>query len=489
MITVKDVSIHYGKRCVVEDVSFQVERGEIFGIIGPNGSGKTTLLKAISGGIPVSSGAIEVNHKQIQQYRSKELAKKVAVLPQDTETAFTYHVWDVVALGRYPYQKGLLQHLTSEDDKIITEVLKQTATYEFRDHPLDKLSGGERQRVLLARSLAQEPDILLLDEPTNHLDISHQMNLLNSLKQWSRTRELTVVAVLHDLNMASLFCDRVLLLNEGKMVDLNEPNQVMQEERLAEVYHAALHRNEHPSVPSPLITFIPKKLEVENPSLMSQLVIEHSGKWIKVMSPARWKTLSSAVLGAGTGWHHIFINRHVGKDYDCDDAEAEFEQYLDQHGIDGSDVLGMMTAAMLEDAVLLHSDKDIPILVMISAGVSNAVDASRAHEHSSIAEVGTINIWVFIEGTLTEAAYVQAMMTVTEAKVKALIDEDIKDPVTNTLATGTSTDSILIAASQTEKSYAYAGTITELGKDIASLVYNGTRQTLSRNKQRKEQQK
>lgn len=471
---------------VVQDLSFEIKKGEIFGIIGPNGSGKTSLLKAIGGGITPEGGDIVIDGRALSSYRSKDLAKKLAVLPQESETAFSYSVWDVVALGRYPYQKGWLQGMTKQDERVITEALKQTDTYPFRDKLLQQLSGGERQRVLLARALAQEPDILLLDEPTNHLDLSHQMSLLNALKQWSRDRKLTVVAVLHDLNMASLYADRILLLDEGKMVALDSPNRVMEEKQLEDVYGASIHRKEHPSVPSPLITFIPDREVGLSRSAIDSLTIEQTSEWIYIKSEQKWKALSSAVLGAGFRWHDSFMNRHVDKSYCCDDPEGEFKTYLRDHFLDPHDTLAMMTAAKLEDASILRSAEDAPsILVMISAGTSNAVDASKAHQLPKWeATVGTINTWVFIEGEIPEAAYVQALMTVTEAKAKALHDEEIRDPVSGTIATGTSTDSVMIASTQSSPYYAYAGTITPVGKEIARLVYEGMRATIQSYKKR-----
>ncbi len=486
MIECQNVTVQYGSMKVVENLSFEIEKGEVFGIIGPNGSGKTSLLKAIGGGIALNRGIIKIDGRTLSAYRSKDLAKKLAVLPQESETAFSYSVWDVVSLGRYPYQKGWLQGMTKQDEQVIKDALKQTDTYQFRDKLLQQLSGGERQRVLLARALAQEPDILLLDEPTNHLDLSHQMSLLNALKQWSRARKLTVVAVLHDLNMASLYCDRILLLDKGKMVALNSPNSVMEEGQLEHVYRASLNRKEHPSVPRPLITFIPERKTENHLTAIDSLTIEKTSEWILIKSDQKWKALSSAVLGAGFRWHDTFINRHVDKDYRCDNPESEYKAYLYDHKLDANDTLAMMTAARLEDASILRSKMDAPlILVMISAGTSNAVDASKAHELKAYTTtVGTINTWVFIEGELPEAAYVQALMTVTEAKAKALHDEDIRDPVSGTIATGTSTDSVMIASTQSGPHYEYAGTITPVGKEIARLVYEGMIATIGRYKKR-----
>lgn len=486
MITCEDLTVQYRTKDVIRSLTFTVNKGEVFGIIGPNGSGKTSLLKAINGGLPPAEGRIEIDGKLLAAYGSKELAKKMAVLPQQAETAFSYSVSEVVALGRYPYQKGWLQRTTKQDEEMIAAALKQTDTWKFRDTPLQQLSGGERQRVLLARALAQEPDILLLDEPTNHLDLSHQMQLLDALRQWTGTRQLTVVTVLHDLNMASLYCDRILLLEEGEMVALDSPHKVLKEEQLAHVYQTTLMRKEHPSVPRPLITLIPDNGEQAPPSVLDALTIEHTEKWIKMTSANKWKTLSSAVLGAGFRWHHTFVNRHVDKDYNAVDPEEEYRSFLTEHGLDDEDTLAMMTAARLEDASILRSENQSPaLLVMISAGTSNAVDASCAHRLPDYAKtVGTINIWVFIDGELPEAAYVQALMTVTEAKAKALHDEEIRDLSNGTIATGTSTDSVMIASSQAGEMFPYAGTITPLGKEMARLVYEGMRRTLQRYKYR-----
>lgn len=488
MLDAQNVSVGYDEKTpIIQQLSFQVHKGEIFGILGPNGSGKTTLLKAVSGLLSPSEGTITLQGKAIADYHSKELAQKMAVLPQTADTTFAYKVKEVVALGRYPHQKGWLASESQEDERVIREAMEQTDTWKFRNKPLQTLSGGERQRALLARALCQEPDLLLLDEPTNHLDISHQMQLLDALKDWTRTRQLTVVAILHDLNMASLYCDRVLLLNEGRMVDLNSPRQVMTEHQLANVYETKIRRNEHPTIPRPLVTFEPAAIRSKPSSPISELEVFTSEQLIKVTSSIRWKTLSSAVLGAGFKWHQTFVNRHVSKDYYCDDVEREFQTFLSNVGVDGTDALGMMTAAILEDVAITEATyESFKVRVFVTAGISNAVDAAKAHlRKRNEATVGTINTWVFIEGTLPDAAYVQALMTATEAKGRALAEKEILDPVTGTLATGTSTDSVMIASSQTGTYFPYAGTITPLGQAIGKLVYDATIQAVTDNEKRR----
>ncbi len=486
LLEVDQVSGGYNGVSIVNDISFSLGKGEVLGILGPNGSGKTTLLKLISGLLPVNHGEILLNDRSLRAYSSKELAREIAVLPQVSETSFTYCVQDIVALGRYPYQSGFFRTNSQEDDRIVKEAMQQTQVDAFREQYLHSLSGGEQQRVLLARALAQEPKLLLLDEPTNHLDISFQVSLLDSLKDWAKKRSLSVIAILHDLNMASLYCDRILLMENGKQVDLNKPSIVMEERQLEKVYQTSLKRKEHPVVPKPLITLLPKSEADHKKNMLQNLSVTKTSEIIAIQSPVKLKTLSSAVIGAGFSWERTFINRHVRKDYNCDDPLTEYKAFLTERSFDASETVGMMTAAILEDASFIKKDYDqFSVFVMVTAGLSNAVDVSKAYLHpEKTRPVGTINTWVFIDGDLSEAAFVQAMVTATEAKVKALQDEQIKDAVMGTIATGTSTDSIMVAATQSGREFPYAGTITPLGKAIGQLVHEATCNAIQRNKRR-----
>ncbi len=289
MLSINQVSLGYGSQRVLQQISFHVNRGEIFGIVGPNGSGKTTLLKALNRGLPLDEGNIIFDRKPLHSYTSKELARKMAVLPQESQIAFNYRVYDIVAMGRYPYQKGLLQSLTARDRKAITRALKLTDTERFRERHLLELSGGERQRVLLARTLAQEPEVLLLDELTNYLDLSHQMNILNLLHERSRRQKLTVVAILHDLNLASLYCDRILLLNEGNLMALDEAQKVLDEKSLSQVYETELKRGEHPFAPSPIVTFVPDTEENRTERTVDELQSCQEDDYFQLSSPSYWK--------------------------------------------------------------------------------------------------------------------------------------------------------------------------------------------------------
>ncbi|WP_026673202.1 heme ABC transporter ATP-binding protein [Alkalihalobacterium bogoriense] len=483
MLHVYGVSGGYNDKPIIKNVSFEVEKGEIFGVIGPNGSGKTTLLKMLTGTVPMTKGEISLHEKPIESYSTKEKAKIIAVLPQDTTTSFSYTVEEVVRLGRYPYQKGLFQMTTKVDDQIVVESLKQTDVYQFKDKTLLSLSGGERQRVMLARALAQQPDLLLLDEPTNHLDISHQLHLLDTLKKWTEEKGLTVIAILHDLNIAALYCNRVMLLDSGEVSTIDRPYQALNEQRLKDIYNTSLRRNEHPTIPTPLITLLPNQMRASSP--FRELDMVCTDEWIKIESKTAFKTLASSVIGSGFGWKKTFVNRHVNKNYNCDDAEKEFISFLEQRGINHEETNGMMTAAILDDVCVEKvEDEDVSLLVVVTAGLSNAVDVTAGVARNNLS-VGTINTWVLVEGEFTEAAFVQALVVATEAKTRALHDENVLDGTTNTVATGTSTDSIVIASTQTKTSYKYAGSITTIGSAIGRSVYATTVKAIRKNKERR----
>lgn len=477
MLVVENVSGGYQDISIIKKISFHVNEGEILGILGPNGSGKTTLLKMISGVIPVREGTIMLDGMPLSSYSPKKLAQKVAVLPQMTAHAFDYSVKETVSLGRYPFQKGLFKQWTNQDEKIVQEVMKQTNISHLESKSLHEISGGEKQRVFLAQALAQQPKLLLLDEPTNHLDISHQKNLLDQLKWWSKQCGLTVVSIFHDLNLASLYCDRILLLSNGKIKAFDQPNHVLEEEVIKQVYEANIKKQPHPELPRPQVMLSPT--EQKDEFLIQQKDVHVSKEIISLCSSVPLKTLSSAVIGAGFGWYTTFVNRHVTKDYYCDDVEEEMKQFLIKHYFHPKETVGMMTAAKLEDVAIREmKEGNVSIVVVVTAGVSNAVDASKSYEHGVHFHPGTINTWIFINGTLSDEAYIQAIMTATEAKTKAMYDKKIMDNVTNTIATGTSTDSILIAATQQGEMIPYAGTITKLGKMIGKGVYDCTKEAI-----------
>jgi iron complex transport system ATP-binding protein len=486
MLKIEQLTGGYSQTDIIKDVSFSVSRGEMFGILGPNGSGKSTLLKMVSGILPPYSGRISIKGKPLGSYRAKELARIIAVLPQHSSEAFAYSVKETVSLGRYAHQQGWFQTWSGKDEEIVWQVMEQTGVAMFADSLLHELSGGERQRVYLAQALAQEPEILLLDEPTNHLDLSYQKDLLDNLKGWTRDTGLTVISIFHDLNLAGLYCDRLLLLERGRIKSMDSPNEVLREEQIAQVYQTSIQKQPHPKFPAPQMVLLPKTggNQAEGYTIDESL-LQVSDEYILLRSPLHLRTMSSGVVGSGIGWHQNFINRHVGKDYDCSDHRSEMVDYIKNLGFEPGETVGMMTAVFLEDASFTFlKEESFSILVVVTAGVGNAVDASRSKVHSSELVPGTINIWMFVNGELTEEAFIQGIMTATEAKAKALHELMVRDPLTGTVATGTSTDSILIAATQHGDKLDYGGTVTPLGKLIGRGVYDCTLEAVRKSRKR-----
>lgn len=484
MIEVFRASGGYFNKIILEDLSFQVNKGEFFGVIGPNGSGKTTLLKMISNILPARSGKIMIDDKPVSAYSTKDLARVVAVLPQNIGHSFSYTVKETVSLGRYAHQSGLFQTFGDDDERIVQDVMEQTGITYYAEVPIDKLSGGERQRVFLAQALAQDPEILLLDEPTNHLDLAYQKELLDVLKTWTREKDLTVVSIFHDLNLAGLYCDRLLLLHNGGSAVCAKPDDVLKKDRIEAVYGAQIEKHPHPKVPRPQMMLVPAEQNHSiNDVVIDENMLRVSNERITLNSPIALRTMSSGVTGSGFGWHRSFVNRHVGNDYDCHDHKEEMTAYLHENGFSPSDAVGMMTAVTLTDVSYRQFVEDgFSLLAVVTAGVGNAADATRGNSASNANTgfiPGTINIWLFVNGTLSDEAFIQCIMTATEAKTQALRAMDVRDGKTNTYATGTSTDSILIAATQQGRMLEYSGSATQLGQLIGKGVFYCTKEALA----------
>lgn len=475
MLEVKNISGGYDQKLVVDDVSFQVSKGEMLGILGPNGSGKSTLLKLMSGILTPSSGEVLIEGKLLKSFASKELAKKLAVLPQLHNQAFSHTVRETVALGRYPHQSGWFSTWSSEDEFAIKEAMRLTAVDKYDKHLLELLSGGEQQRVFVAQALAQQAPILLLDEPTNHLDIAHQKQLLDTIKTQAIENDITIISIFHDINLASLYCDRLLLMDQGRIKVIGEPQEVVKKSLVENVYEARVSTSPHPERPKPQITILPDVNEKQDNQLITSFNFKVTGEYVLFQAENQLKTWSSAVINAGSGWYRNFVNRRVDAQYHCDNVQEEMLNYLAARGLSEADTVGMMTAVRTTDAVIKEYVTPLgSLVVMVTAGVGNAVDVSRAHEVEMFPAIGTINTWVIINGELAEEAFIQSVITATEAKTKAMAHEQVMDPRTGTLATGTSTDSVLIAATQKGTYIEYAGPITEIGKKIGQGVFECT---------------
>ena len=235
-IQAEHVNLFFGEKQALFDVSWQVESGEIATLIGPNGCGKSTLLRAMTGNLPFQQGKVHVASEELGKVAAKELAKQVAFLPQTPELPRDMLVEELVYCGRFPHQNWWKN--TAEEDRIaVDRALQVTKTEGLRHRVVASLSGGERQRVWIAMALAQEPKILILDEPTTYLDINHQLEVLELLQRLNREEGLTVLMVLHELNQAAQYSDRVAVMEKGHLVMEGTPKEVFTEQLLADVFH------------------------------------------------------------------------------------------------------------------------------------------------------------------------------------------------------------------------------------------------------------
>jgi len=256
-LQIRQVYFSYLDGFNLDNINLSINSGEMVGLLGPNGSGKTTLIKLASGILKPTQGEIRLDGSDLSQLSRKATARSIAVVPQHFHIAFAFTTSEIVMLGRTPFLEAFAGE-TETDRQLVTNALERVGISELGQRRFDELSGGERQKVILAMALTQQPKLLLLDEPTVHLDITHQVEILELVRSLNVTQGLTVVAAIHDLNLASLYFDRLILLKEGRVWADGTPAQVLTEAKIREVFSTSVRVEPHPTTGVPHIVLMPK---------------------------------------------------------------------------------------------------------------------------------------------------------------------------------------------------------------------------------------
>lgn len=245
----------------LKDVSFNIKEGSFTGIIGPNGSGKTTLLKSVLGDIRLEKGSIRIDGKDLAKMSIKERSVRIAVVTQKVGNS-DFSVIDYVLMGRLPYRRPFQFFESDHDLEVVEKYMKLTGIEDLRDKSVKELSGGERQLVSIAKALAQEPEILLLDEATSQLDISHQIEVLDLVRELNESMNLTVLMIIHDLNLASEYCDNLLMMNKGMIHSQGSPEEVIEYQAIEDVYKTCVITRENPVSGKPAVFLVSKKNKI-----------------------------------------------------------------------------------------------------------------------------------------------------------------------------------------------------------------------------------
>ncbi len=264
-VRAKNLSYAYDGSTVLKNLSFTVNTGEFFIVIGPNGSGKTTLMKIIAGFIKSRGGELEIKGRPIKTIKRKMLARQIAFVPQQVPTDFPFAVEDVVLFGRSPHL-GTFGLESRKDILLAQQAMKFTEVSHLARRRLNQLSGGESQRVFIARAICQDPDIIVLDEPTASLDIAHQLRIMDMMEKMKKEKNITVIMVSHDVNLAAMYADKLMLINAGQQVRVGPPGEVLTYKTLESVYGCPLLVDENPLDKLPRVTPVPGRYIKNSPA-------------------------------------------------------------------------------------------------------------------------------------------------------------------------------------------------------------------------------
>ena len=452
MIRVQNLVGGYTHSPIIKGLDLEVKTGEFFALLGPNGSGKTTLFKLITGQLPIKSGKVSICGKEISTLTKLGKAKKMAVLTQEVQVSFDYTVEEIISLGRYPHQKGIFKQLSKKDRKVIEEVMEITQISEFRTTQFRLISGGEKQRVLLAKALAQEPEILLLDEPTNHLDIKHTYQMLNLLKERQQTTGLTIFAILHDLNVASLYADRVALLHNGSFLEVGDVDLLRKESQLKKVYEVKVKSQSHPTIPKPQLLMTPNHFSSSRLfNFDDSYKIKQGEDYLHVQFDQPLRTISNTEVGAGIKWLKHFCQ--------FQGPHSDIQQLMTKYSLPHEQAAGIMTVKLEEMVMVTKVIEDIHMMVTVTEGAGK-----------------TINIMLFIDAHFTDGALVDGYMSAVEAKVKALHELRFSKMIVN----GSSSDTLLLGLTQQGAKINCAGSGSIVGRAIGQMVYGAIKESFSK---------
>ncbi len=264
-IAIHSLSYSYGNASVLSTISFKVEQGLFFTVIGPNGSGKSTLMKILAGILKFKKGKISIAGKSIKKYSGRELARHVAYVPQTVSAEFPFTVKELVLLGRSPHQ-GMLGINSEKDHLIAEQAMDFTDTMALSKKKIDQISGGERQRVFIARAVCQQPEIMLLDEPASSLDLAHQVRLMDLLERLKNETGITIIMVSHDINLAAMYSDTIILIKNGSVIKQGTATEVITPSILDDIFGCSFTVDTNPAGNCPRISPIPEKFRLKVPS-------------------------------------------------------------------------------------------------------------------------------------------------------------------------------------------------------------------------------